>query len=109
MLCEMSFEEFHNDGHLGNWNGEILAILNLHVALMTPIECHFWISERNQFNIAVISMLARCLPPIFASIRRVVWSCFKNFKMDDVLNYIRNITILAILNLNVDPIPLIKL
>ena len=50
--CEMAFEEFHNDHHLGNWNGVIFAILNLHVALMTPIDCHFWISERNQFNIA---------------------------------------------------------
>ena len=31
----MSFEEFQG-GHLGYRNGKILAILNLHVATMTP-------------------------------------------------------------------------
>ena len=35
----MSFEKFqdgHHGGHLGYWNGMILAILNLHVATMPP-------------------------------------------------------------------------
>ena len=36
---EMSYEEFQDgrrDGHLGYWNGTILAILNLHVATKPP-------------------------------------------------------------------------
>ena len=36
---EMSFEEFqdgHHGGHLGYQKGTILAILNLHVAIMPP-------------------------------------------------------------------------
>ena len=35
----MSFEEFQDgrhDGHLGYRNGTILAIMNLHVAIMPP-------------------------------------------------------------------------
>ena len=35
----MLFDEFqdgHHGGHLGYWNGTILAILNLHVATMPP-------------------------------------------------------------------------
>ena len=37
----MSSEEFQDGrhhGHLGCWNGTILAILNLYVALMPPIK-----------------------------------------------------------------------
>ena len=36
----MLFEEFdgHHGSHLGQWNGMILAILNLYVALMPPIK-----------------------------------------------------------------------
>ena len=37
---EMSFEEFQDGrigGHLGYWNGTILAILNLCVTVMSPI------------------------------------------------------------------------
>ena len=36
---EMSFKEFHDGhhgGHLGYWNGRILAILTLHVATISP-------------------------------------------------------------------------
>ena len=36
MVWEMLFEEF--GGHLGDWKGTILAILNLYVALMPPIK-----------------------------------------------------------------------
>ena len=32
----MLFEEFQDGGHLGYWNGTILAILNLHIATMPP-------------------------------------------------------------------------
>ena len=38
---EMSFEEFqdgHHEGHLGYWNGTILAILKLYVTTMPPIK-----------------------------------------------------------------------
>ena len=37
----MSFEEFQDGrrgGHLGHWNGTILAILNLCVTVMPPIK-----------------------------------------------------------------------
>ena len=34
----MSFEEFQDGGHLGYWNGTILAILNLCVTVMPPIK-----------------------------------------------------------------------
>ena len=39
------FEEFqngHHGSHLGYWNGTILAILNLYVALLPPIM--FWVN-----------------------------------------------------------------
>ena len=42
-VWEMSFEEFQDGsrgGHLGYWNGKILAILNLCVIVMPPIK--FW-------------------------------------------------------------------
>ena len=41
---ETSFEEFQNGrhgGHLRYQNGTILAILNLHVAIMPPIKFQF--------------------------------------------------------------------
>ena len=35
---EMSFKEFQDGGHLGYWNGTILAIRNLCVTVMPPIK-----------------------------------------------------------------------
>ena len=43
---EMSFEEFQDGrhgGHLGQWNGTILAILNLCITVMPPIK--FWLNQ----------------------------------------------------------------
>ena len=45
VLVEMLFEEFqdgHHGGHLGYWNGTILAILNHCVTVMLPIK--FWLN-----------------------------------------------------------------
>ena len=45
MFLEMSFEEFQEGcrgGHLGCWNGMILAILNLCVTVKPPIK--FWLN-----------------------------------------------------------------
>ena len=39
----MSFKDFQNGrhgGHLGYWNGTILAILNLHVTPIPPTKFH---------------------------------------------------------------------
>ena len=58
--AELSFEEFqdgHHGGHLGYWNGTILAILNLCVTMMPSIKF--------QLNLTGFGM--RC--------------CLKNFKM----------------------------
>ena len=44
----MLFEEFqdgHHGGHLGYWNGTVLAILNLYVALMPPLKLRLKIWE----------------------------------------------------------------
>ena len=41
VLEEMSFEIFQDGrhgGHLGYWNGTILAILNIYVTVMSPIK-----------------------------------------------------------------------
>ena len=47
----MSFEEFqdgHRGGHLGYWNGMILAFLNLCVTVMLPIK--FWLNPTHSFG-----------------------------------------------------------
>ena len=80
----MSFEEFQDgrhDGHLGNWNGTILAILNLCVTMMLPIK--FW------FN------------PTYGL------GEMKDGRYGGHLGY-QNGTILTILNLNVAPMCPIK-
>ena len=120
---EMSFEEFQDGrhgGHLGYWNGTILAILNLYVTVMPPIKfqlnptydlggdvvCRIsrwppwppsWITQRN--NLAILNLYVATMPPI-DSICLMVWEemSFEEFQdrcRGGHLGY-RNETILAV-------------
>ena len=130
----MSFEKFQDgrhDGHLGYQNGTILAILNLYVTPMPPIKfqlnptkfktrCRLknfkmaawrpsWISERNHFsNSESLSHSAASHQASAQSNLQFGRRCrLKEFQDGDHLGY-RNGTILAIQNLYVAPMPLIK-
>ena len=52
VLEKISFEEFQDGrrdgGHLGYWNGTILAILNLCVTVMLPIK--LWLNRAYGFG-----------------------------------------------------------
>ena len=86
----MSFQDFqagYHGGHLGDWNGTNLAILNLHVTQMPP--------TKGRLN------------PTY--IREQTWlEDFQDGHHGGHLGY-QNGTILEILNLYVAPMPPIKL
>ena len=85
----MLFEEFQDGcrgGHLGYWNGTILAILNLYVAPMPPIK--FWLN-------------------LTYGLEGNVLEEFQDGHHGDHLGYL-NRTILAILNFCVTVMPPIK-
>ena len=119
-------------GHLGHRNGRILIILNLCVTVMLPIMFWLnptyglggdvvwrisrwppsWTSERNDFLQFWISMSPRCLQSSFGSVWLTVWEemSFEELqdgRHDGHLGY-RNGTILAILNLYIALMLLIK-
>ena len=89
---ELSFEEFQDGscgGHIGYRNGTVLAILNLYVTLMPPIE--FWLNPT--YGLVEMSFEE------FQDGRH--WNC------DGHLGY-RDGMVLAILNLYVASMPHIK-